>query len=132
MVVYYDDLLFILVKKKIRVPNPREPYVAPAIKMSCTYLYAKSREYDCRRLCLDLENFFIRTLNQQNLPERYEVGTDKNIPDQICFDPLTENVSIPLYPSTGSLIFSLIRSYFRVSSSSPEMLKYGVVIFGAF
>jgi len=33
-----------------------------------------AREYDCRRLCLDLENFFIRTLNQQNLPERYEVG----------------------------------------------------------
>ena len=32
------------------------------------------REYDCHRLVLDLENFFIRTLNQRNLPERYEIG----------------------------------------------------------
>merc|ERR1719193_1129721 len=33
-----------------------------------------AKEYDCRRLSLDLENFFIRTLNQHNLPERFEVG----------------------------------------------------------
>ena len=36
--------------------------------------FFSSRDYDCRRLSLDLENFFIRTLNQRNLPERFEVG----------------------------------------------------------
>ena len=46
--------------------------------MNLTKLRAfPSREYDCRRLILDLENFFIRTLNQRNLPERFEIGKNK-------------------------------------------------------
>jgi len=39
-----------------------------------TGLLDLAKEYDCHRLVLDLENFFIRTLNQRNLPERYEIG----------------------------------------------------------
>jgi len=39
-----------------------------------TGLLDLAKEYDCRRLILDLENFFIRTLNQRNLPERFEIG----------------------------------------------------------
>jgi len=37
-------------------------------------LLTLAKDYDCRRLSLDLETFLIRTLNQRNLPERFELG----------------------------------------------------------